>query len=93
MSTANPALWNHVLTRGAISLSELAHIETKTRPANLDLLRREWDPSKIWPIRLRESEAGVLSIRNGNHRLALARERGDTEIRAMLDLWRGETSE
>ena len=81
------ALWNHVLSRGAIRLSELAHVETKTHPDRLDRLRREWDPAKIWPIRLRENAAGVLSIRNGNHRLALARERGDTEIRAMLDLW------
>ena len=76
-----------------IPLGALAHIKTKTHPYRLGTLRREWDEGKAKPIRLRESADGVLSVRNGNHRLALARERGDAEISANIDLWRGETSE
>ena len=68
------------------TLDELSHIQTKTDPHHLAQLRQDWDESKIDPIRLRESAEGTLRLRNGNHRLTLARERGDAQISAVIDL-------
>ena len=83
--------WATAITAGRVRLTDIAYIETKTTPARLQYLRGRWDPTRRpWPIHLREDAAGVLSIRNGNHRLQLARERGDETIAAMFDVWETE---
>ena len=81
--------WATAITAGRVRLSDIEYVETKTHPPRLQDLRDRWDPAhRPWPIHLVEDAAGRLTIRNGNHRLTLARERGDETIAAMFDVWR-----
>ena len=64
-----------------IPLSDLAHVETLTsgtRCKKLPLSARDE------PIRLSDGDTGRLVLRDGNHRLRLARERGDTTITGII---------
>ena len=64
-------------------LAELADIEAKPLPAHLARLREDWDPALAEPIEFLE-RGGRLILYDGNHRLALARERGDATIEALI---------
>ena len=64
-------------------LAELADIEAKPLPVHLDHLREDWDPALAEPIEFME-RGGRLILYDGNHRLTLARERGDTTIEALI---------
>lgn len=44
---------------------------------------------KLEPIRLAVDRKGNVSVIDGRHRLAVARERGDTSIRATIEVTRG----
>ena len=67
-----------------VALGELAHVETYTQARNLERLRAEWDPAQSCPIRLRYGDTGRYVLADGNHRLRLARERGEETIEALI---------
>ena len=71
-------------------LAELAHIESCPLPEHLRHLREDWDEAKVEPITLRQpfgtNGTGDLILFDGNHRLTLARERGDREIEAIVQI-------
>ena len=71
---------------GVIPSTLLEHVETFTRPEHLARLRDNWDPAQVTPIRLAEGDSGWYVLLNGNHRLRLARERGDRTIAADIAL-------
>ena len=67
-------------------LAELAHIETQPLPVHLVRLREEWDPALVEPITIRQTTDGRMILFDGNHRLTLARERGDETIEAIVQI-------
>ena len=68
-------------------LEELAHVVTRPLPDHLRHLREDWDTSKVEPITLRQPlGGGPLILFDGNHRLTLARERGDATIAAVVQI-------
>ena len=67
-----------------LALDDLDYLETFTRLRNLAYLRQAWNPNLADPILLRPGDTGRFVLRNGNHRLYLARERGDETIRAVI---------
>ena len=68
-------------------LAELADIEAKPLPAHLARLREEWDPARAEPIEFMERGERLI-LYDGNHRLTLARERGDATIAALIRMRR-----
>ena len=71
-----------------IRLTDLRHIVADTRPENLARLRAEWDERRYEPIRLIKRPGEPVQIRNGRHRLTIARERGYARV-AVLVLYDG----
>ncbi len=71
-----------------VRLDELAHIATRTNPDKLAKLRAEWNPKWFEAITLQEGIDGHgrerFILRDGNHRLTLARERGSRTIEAII---------
>ena len=73
------------LRRRTFALAELAHIQTVPLADHLHDLREDWDAAKVSPITLRQPfGGGKLTVIDGNHRLTLARERGDAVIEAIV---------
>ena len=74
------------INRPQLPLADLEYIETFTNAKILARLRRKWDESKCEPIALFVGDTGRFLLRSGNHRLRLARERGDRTIAADIAL-------
>ena len=65
-------------------------MSTAPLPDHLAHLREDFDPGRVEPITLRQrfgtSDLANLVLMNGNHRLRLARERGDRSIEAIVQI-------
>ena len=67
-----------------IPIADLDGIAASPKPAALAQLRDAWDESLYRPIRVRVTASGAYRLRDGQHRLAIARAHGYTHVECVV---------
>ena len=67
-----------------IPVSDLAHVRAEVEPGHLVRFREEWDDTLYQPIVLDRIAPDRYRLRDGNHRLTLAREWAVYSVEAVV---------